>query len=267
MSIEAFEELNKNYNDVQNACRDYLEAENEFNQFEKSRKGIIKDISYVLNKDIGVLEKCDPMEPGTLSEIIGKSRSHTIVLKGDDIKTMGAVLSTRIPLKTPNGKKGFFTPKSVYNQDKEWAARIDKHLDRLGAFSANYKKNMEMLKTDEEAIGVFCSVCPPLPIKQYLERVKNEEMAERQVIAVARMLGIGVGNKDAKDLLKDVNLKQAVFDFIADMSRMVNKYEIMKAGISNVKFRLEHMIDGKIKMESESGKGTTVTITIPYVNM
>ena len=38
-------------------------------------------------------------------------------------------------------------------------------------------------------------------------------------------------------------------------------------GISNVKFRLEHMIDGKIKMESESGKGTTVTITIPYVNM
>ena len=35
-------------------------------------------------------------------------------------------------------------------------------------------------------------------------------------------------------------------------------------GISNVKFRLEHMIGGRMKMESAPGKGTIVTITIPY---
>ena len=35
-------------------------------------------------------------------------------------------------------------------------------------------------------------------------------------------------------------------------------------GLSNVKFRLEHMIGGKMDMESVPGKGTTVTITVPY---
>lgn len=36
-------------------------------------------------------------------------------------------------------------------------------------------------------------------------------------------------------------------------------------GISNVKFRLEHMIGGRMDMESVPEKGTTVTITVPYV--
>ena len=38
-------------------------------------------------------------------------------------------------------------------------------------------------------------------------------------------------------------------------------------GISNVKFRLEHMIGGKMDMESVPEKGNTVTITVPYVAM
>ena len=36
-------------------------------------------------------------------------------------------------------------------------------------------------------------------------------------------------------------------------------------GISNVKFRLEYMIKGKIEIESEPEKGTTVTIKMPYI--
>lgn len=36
-------------------------------------------------------------------------------------------------------------------------------------------------------------------------------------------------------------------------------------GISNVKFRLEYMIKGKMEIESVPGKGTTVTIKMPYV--
>ena len=36
-------------------------------------------------------------------------------------------------------------------------------------------------------------------------------------------------------------------------------------GINNVKFRLEYMIKGKMETISEPGKGTTVTIKMPYV--
>ena len=35
-------------------------------------------------------------------------------------------------------------------------------------------------------------------------------------------------------------------------------------GLKNVRFRLEHMIDGKMTVESKIGEGTTVTIYIPY---
>lgn len=38
-------------------------------------------------------------------------------------------------------------------------------------------------------------------------------------------------------------------------------------GVSNVKFRLEHMIDGKMEMESIPDQGTTVTITVPYMTV
>ena len=36
-------------------------------------------------------------------------------------------------------------------------------------------------------------------------------------------------------------------------------------GISNVKFRLEYMIGGRMEMESIPGNGTKVTIIMPYV--
>lgn len=36
-------------------------------------------------------------------------------------------------------------------------------------------------------------------------------------------------------------------------------------GLSNVKFRLEYMIKGKMEITSENGKGTTVTIRMPHV--
>ena len=32
-----------------------------------------------MKKDLGVLVKCNPLEPGSLSEIMGKSRVHTLV--------------------------------------------------------------------------------------------------------------------------------------------------------------------------------------------
>ena len=34
-------------------------------------------------------------------------------------------------------------------------------------------------------------------------------------------------------------------------------------GMSNVRFRLKHMVQGEIKIESEEGKGTVITIQIP----
>ena len=42
------------------------------------------------------------------------------------------------------------------------------------------------------------------------------------------------------------------------------EYREDSLGICNVRYRLKHMVNGKLDIESEMGKGTVVTITIPF---
>lgn len=45
-----------------------------------------------------------------------------------------------------------------------------------------------------------------------------------------------------------------------DMSELDKEHSV---GLRNIRFRLEHLVNGKFEIESELGKGTTATITIP----
>ena len=119
MSTEEYKELTDRYNKVQSVCEEYAKNKDNFDDFEKKRSGIVKDISSVVKKDMDVLLKCNPLNPGSLSEIMEKSRTHTIVLDKDSIKKAGGAQSSRWPIKTISGKKGFFTPKTVFNLDNE----------------------------------------------------------------------------------------------------------------------------------------------------
>ena len=94
MSPETYEELKKKYLEAQEAFRKYFAVDTELNSFEKSRARIIKNISNVLDKDIEVLKTCNPKKPGTLSEVMEKSRSHTIKLNSQDIEMVGGALSS-----------------------------------------------------------------------------------------------------------------------------------------------------------------------------
>ena len=119
LSENEFNNLKQTYAQVQQAFDNYFEDETNFKGLEVSRAGILKDILKVLKKDIKELDACDPKEPGTLSEIIDRSRSHMIEISEKDITTIGGNLSERIPIKSNKGPKGFFTRKTVFNPDKE----------------------------------------------------------------------------------------------------------------------------------------------------
>ena len=107
MTPQSFKDLKASYKSVLKECSKYLKTdEKQLNDFEKSQKGIVKDIARVLYKDMKVLVECNPMEPGSLSEIISNSRSYTVHLRKSDIKKVGASLSSRIPMK----KKDFSPP-------------------------------------------------------------------------------------------------------------------------------------------------------------
>ena len=231
MSPQSFGELKEKYEIVQKACKDYMGAK-EFDSFEQSRKGIVKNISKTLTKDMDILSKCNPMEPGSLSELISKSRTHTIHLKKSDIETVGASLSKRIPLKTTSGKKGFFTPKTTYNVDKEWIEQIDDYLGRIGSeikglgkFEDTVKKRLERLKNEENIIKVFCEYCPCCPMEEFLDMAMDKEQKAKMVRGVARMMGIPTEeyNKPGNN-----NLKEAVWKLIDNMANLVNRKGIME---------------------------------------
>ena len=247
MSETEFTQLQKCYQNVQTACKSYFEANVELSTFEKNRQGVMEGISRVITKDMNMLGKCNPKEPGSLSEIIGRSRSHSIVLNGDSIQKVGGALSSRIPLKTPSGKKGFFTPSSTYNMDKEWTEQINKHMDKLSSFVD--KSKLEKLKTDPEFIHQFCVYCPGRPLKEYLAITKSKSQVKDKVHNVAKVLGIAEDAKKAGEILESdkSGMKKAICDFIDSMALMANQYGMMyTAGIkkgSNISNRNCAMTD------------------------
>ncbi len=233
MTPQSFNELKDNYKSVLKECSKYLKTdETKFDSFEKSQKGIVKDIARVLYKDMKELASCDPKEPGSLSEILSRSRSYTVSLKSDGIKKVGGALSSRIPLKMSNDKKGFFTPKSTYNHEKEWVEEIDKHIEIFKKFPNVNLKRLEDLKTNEKLIDKFCKYCPGCTVDVCLQ-YEGRERTRNAIAAVACVIGAEPKFSEALNHLdKDLDLKMAVRNFIDSMSGMVNQYSIMQeAGI------------------------------------
>ena len=232
ISPASLDALKTSYRNVQTACNEYFAHEEEFSSFEQKRKGVIKDISSMLSKDLTVLDACNPMEPVTLSELIDKSRTRTIVLSPNDIQSMGASLSSRIPLKTIKGTKGFFTIKSTYNQDEKWAKNLDKYKDIFGSISEKCKNRMELLKTDKDLQDRFSEQCPAFTIETYANQGRDE-FATKKILDVAVALGLGDTPEQANYTIKmNKGLKKHLINFISDIIPVTNTHLVMNdAGI------------------------------------
>lgn len=225
MSQTEYEALMKGYEDTKKACESYLAEKNAFNDYEKERKGIIENISYVLNKDLNVLSSCDLSEPISLSEIIYKSRTHVIKLDRADFNTMGAAMSNRIPLKTNSGKKGFFTPKVFFDPDTEWKNKLKAYEVKFGRISEECKAKLEALKTDEEFQMKIVDHIPTEKIKEdarYFGTVKNH------MKKLACLLGMGKDIKEVEQLFKkDFTLYDDLFDFTNSVAKLANYQGIL----------------------------------------
>ena len=244
MSSKEYEALSNRYKDVQDACKEYLAGKAEFDEFERNREGIIADISSVVDKDIAALLQCDPLNPGSLSEVMEKSRMRTVVLNDKTINNVGAAMSSRTPIKLNNGVKGFFTPKSEYNQDDAWKKEIEKFEGAFSGISEDCKKKLELLKSNEEAQNEFSNYNPPFPVK-YEKR--NAPEVKTYMYRVAVQLGMG---KDEKEVKRLFSKKKGLYDTLVDLSGALSPIT-RKQGVME---RLQ-MVDEAVKNK-----------TIPTVN-
>ena len=228
MTTEQYESLLANYNAALLKCKEYMDKKEEFTSFEKDRMNIIQELGSVLYKDMKALRACDPLQPGSLSEVMEKSRTYTVEIKRSDIKKVGNVLSSRIPLKIEGGKKGFFSPKKVFNQDKKWEEQILKHEETLGSFSEKCRKRLDMLKTNDtmqQCIGQWCPD-PGSP--------KYNETTDMCLANVAFFLGMADNLDKAEELLEqNVKVYNQLYDFAMDIAYVAREENIMqRAGIA-----------------------------------
>ena len=193
---EEFNNLKQMYAQTEKAFDDYFKDEANFKGLEVSRAGILKDILKVLKKDIKELDACDPKEPGTLSEIIDRSRSHMIEISEKDISTIGGNLSERIPIKSNKGPKGFFTRKTYFNPDNEWSKKLEDFENQFGSVSEECKKNLQLLKSDEEFQLSFCKLFPTTKM-EFKKRYKDMDI----LCSMATKLGMANNDQASKTLL------------------------------------------------------------------
>lgn len=225
MTREEFQKLTKGYANVQKACQDYLSKADQFDEYEKNRKGIISEISSVLNKDIRVLGSTDPINPGTLSEIIDKSRTYKVVLDSKDFRKVGANLSSRIPIRTNKGTKGFFTPTSVYNPDADWKKALEKVEERFSSVSEQIKEKVNLLKTNDALQYEFSSWIQNDPIPQ---GKKYDPKTQNRMARLANLLGMGKDNREIQATFKNnQGLYTALFEFSNSIVDLANKQVIM----------------------------------------
>ena len=198
LSETEFNDLKQKYAQTENAFNDYFKDEANFKGLEVSRAGILKDILKVLKKDIKELDACDPKEPGTLSEIIDRSRSHMIEISEKDITTIGGNLSERIPIKSNKGPKGFFTRKTYFNPDNEWSKKLEDFENQFGSVSEECKKNLQLLKSNEEFQLSFCKLFPTTKM-EYNRRYRDDNL--NILCSMATKLGMANNDQASRTLL------------------------------------------------------------------
>ena len=236
MTPENHRALMERYQAVKDACDAYLNPQDKFSGFELDRKKIIDDISKVLDKDIKVMSTYDPKSPKSFNEMLNEARTHTMVLNTKDINTVGAALSSRIPVELPDGTKGFFTKDTTYNIDEKWEksvrefmAKFDQYLSPVG--SENLEKLINNTKVQEE----FYAKCPPMKLA-FLKQIygaKGDKYAQNAIISVAQFLDLGINEKGVqRSLSAQPELRKLIREFIDTMGPMLNQRGIMNvAGI------------------------------------
>lgn len=211
MSPDEYGMLTERYKNVQDKIKIYLGKEGEFNSYERNRKGIITEILSNITKDIKALNTCNPLKPGTLSEVMSKSRSHTIILNSKDTKTVGASLNSRIPMKKSDGQKGFFTQMKYYNEEEEWA----KAIERTISFSNNeipdvLKKGLEQVKTNGDVRKAVSKSTYSFTLRQFT--AEDETSKRERLMNLAQALGAENLNWEKNGPLSDIN--QKMYDFL-----------------------------------------------------
>ena len=97
----------------------------------KVRLNIVNHIHKIISRDIKALNNLDKEHPGNIEAAFETARAIKVEVSQELTYSVGGSMSDRFPMKNGNGKRGFFTARSITANDEKWNEMVQS-VEKIG---------------------------------------------------------------------------------------------------------------------------------------
>ena len=183
----------------------------------QTRRNVVEHIFKLISKDLKALNNMDKENPGNIRKAFEASRAVIVKVPDGLSHKVGGQSSARFPMKTVDGKKGFFTARSDTANEKGWNELIDSIFNQF-KLTDKEKEAFNKIRTDSD----FRS--------QLVQPLYNELTKEEVDLAnISVILGLYEDKASADaDMKNKKELQDAVVHFVDNSVTMFTPYNLQE---------------------------------------
>ena len=179
---DSYDLIIKQYLDVTQKCGEYKEKGPD-----KTRVSVVDYIQKVISKDLMALNNLNKENPGNIRDAFETSRTVKVVVPTDLSHRVGGQMSDRFPMRSTDGKKGFFTARVDTAQDEKWK-EIYTAIEKVG-LPKDFQEQFDELKTDHK-------------LRYQISRIAFSNNLKNKPVDRAALLAVALGLFETKDEAK-----------------------------------------------------------------
>lgn len=143
MTKDSYEDLLRKYMNVVSSGNSYkTDSES------KVRLNIVNHIHKIISRDIKALNNLDKEHPGNIDAAFEAARAIKVEVSQEFTYSVGGSMSDRFPMKNRNGKRGFFTARTITANDEKWN-EVVQSVEKIG-LSDEVVEKFRQLRTNHQ---------------------------------------------------------------------------------------------------------------------
>lgn len=182
-----------------------------------TRRNVVDHIFKLISKDLKALNSMDKENPGNIKTAFEASRAVIVKVPENLSHKVGGQASDRFPMKTADGKKGFFTARTVAANEKGWNELMDTIFSKF-KLTDQEKDAFNRIRTDSEFRSKI--------MKPLFSELSNDEV---DIANVAAILGLYKDKGSAEaDMKNKQYLQDAVIEFVDNSIKLFTPYNLQE---------------------------------------